>query len=252
MEETISLKEIFAVLKKRFLLIMACIIGAGVIAAIVSYFILTPAYEANSSFIVNQSQQDADKQYNISDIQTNVELINTYNVIIKSPRILDAVIEKLNLDMTNDQLAEKIQVSSEEQSQVVTVTATDENPEQAVEMANTTVTTFQDEIPDLMNVDNVKILSEAYLGANPTPVSPKPMLNLAIAIVLGAMIGVGIAFLLEYLDNTITTEEDVEKHLHTPVIGTISTVQDSDINNFMNAQSKRERGSYHATQKKSI
>lgn len=252
MEETISLKEIFAVLKKRFLLIMACIIGAGVIAAIVSYFILTPAYEANSSFIVNQSQQDADKQYNISDIQTNVELINTYNVIIKSPRILDAVIEKLNLDMTNDQLAEKIQVSSEEQSQVVTVTATDENPEQAVEMANTTVTTFQDEIPDLMNVDNVKILSEAYLGANPTPVSPKPMLNLAIAIVLGAMIGVGIAFLLEYLDNTITTEEDVEKHLHTPVIGTISTVQDSDINNFMNAQSKRERGSFHATQKKSV
>ncbi|MGX4668306.1 YveK family protein [Cerasibacillus sp. JNUCC 74] len=252
MEETISLKEIFAVLKKRFLLIMACIIGAGVIAAIASYFILTPAYEANSSFIVNQSQQDADKQYNISDIQTNVELINTYNVIIKSPRILDAVIEKLNLDMTNDQLAEKIQVSSEEQSQVVTVTATDENPEQAVEMANTTVTTFQDEIPDLMNVDNVKILSEAYLGANPTPVSPKPMLNLAIAIVLGAMIGVGIAFLLEYLDNTITTEEDVEKHLHTPVIGTISTVQDSDINNFMNTQSKRERGSYHATQKKSV
>lgn len=252
MEETISLKEIFAVLKKRFLLIIGCVIGAVVIAAIVSYFILTPAYEANSSFIVNQSQQDADKQYNISDIQTNVELINTYNVIIKSPRILDAVIEKLNLDMTNDQLAEKIQVSSEEQSQVVTVTATDENPEQAVEMANTTVTTFQDEIPDLMNVDNVKILSEAYLGANPTPVSPKPMLNLAIAIVLGAMIGVGIAFLLEYLDNTITTEEDVEKHLHTPVIGTISTVQDSDINNFMNAQSKRERGSFHATQKKSV
>lgn len=252
MEETISLKEIFAVLKKRFLLIIGCVIGAVVIAAIVSYFILTPAYEANSSFIVNQSQQDADKQYNISDIQTNVELINTYNVIIKSPRILDAVIEKLNLDMTNDQLAEKIQVSSEEQSQVVTVTATDESPEQAVDMANTTVTTFQDEIPDLMNVDNVKILSEAYLGANPTPVSPKPMLNIAIAIVLGAMIGVGIAFLLEYLDNTITTEEDVEKHLHTPVIGTISTVQDSDINNFMNAPSKREREGYHATQKKSV
>ncbi|SHH14148.1 MULTISPECIES: YveK family protein [Virgibacillus] len=254
MEETISLKEIFAVLKKRMLLILACIFGAAVIAAVVSYLVLTPTYEADSSFIVNQSQQDAETPYNVNDIRTNVELINTYNVIIKSPRILSQVVDELGLDMTSGQLAQKIQVSSEEQSQVVTVTATDESPERAVEMANTTVTTFQDEIPELMNVDNVNILSEAELGTNPSPVSPNPMLNTAIAIVLGAMIGVGIAFLLEYLDNTITTEDDIEQHLDIPVLGTISTVQEKDISEqqFRPQPRNLERGSQHVTRKKSV
>ncbi|API92964.1 capsular polysaccharide biosynthesis protein [Virgibacillus pantothenticus] len=254
MEETISLKEIFAVLKKRIKLILACIFGAAVIAAIVSYFVLTPTYEANSSFIVNQSQQDSQTQYNVDEIRTNVELINTYNVIIKSARILNQVVDELNLDMTSDELAQKIQVSSEEQSQVVTVTATDSSPELAVEMANTTVTTFQNEIPELMNVDNVNILSEAELEPNPSPVSPNSMLNIAIAIVLGAMIGVGIAFLLEYLDNTITSEEDVEKQLGTPVLGTISSIQEKDISEqqFRPQPSNQERGTHHVEQKKSV
>ncbi|NBJ70836.1 MULTISPECIES: Wzz/FepE/Etk N-terminal domain-containing protein [Clostridia] len=254
MEETISLKEIFAVLKKRIMLILACIFGAAVIAAIVSYFVLTPTYEANSSFIVNQSQQDSQMQYNVEEIRTNVELINTYNVIIKSARILNQVVDELNLDMTSDELAQKIQVSSEEQSQVVTVTATDSSPKLAVEMANTTVTTFQNEIPELMNVDNVNILSEAELGPNPSPVSPNSMLNIAIAIVLGAMIGVGIAFLLEYLDNTITSEEDVEKQLGTPVLGAISSIEEKDISDqqFRPQPSNQERGRHHVTQKKSV
>ncbi|WP_077302667.1 YveK family protein [Virgibacillus pantothenticus] len=254
MEETISLKEIFAVLKKRIKLILACIFGAAVIAAIVSYFVLTPTYEANSSFIVNQSQQDSQTQYNVDEIRTNVELINTYNVIIKSARILNQVVDELNLDMTSDELAQKIQVSSEEQSQVVTVTATDSSPKLAVEMANTTVTTFQNEIPELMNVDNVNILSEAELEPNPSPVSPNSMLNIAIAIVLGAMIGVGIAFLLEYLDNTITSEEDVEKQLGTPVLGTISSIQEKDISEqqFRPQPRNLERGNHHVAQKKSV
>lgn len=54
MEETISLKEIFGVIKKRLLLIIAFVIGAALIAAIVSYFVLTPTYQSSSQFIVNQ------------------------------------------------------------------------------------------------------------------------------------------------------------------------------------------------------
>ncbi|MYL40678.1 YveK family protein [Virgibacillus salexigens] len=256
MEETISLKEIFGVLKNRILLILGFVFGAAIIAAVISYFLLTPTYEANSSFIVNQGQQDADVPYNVNDIRTNVELINTYNVIIKSPRILGEVVEELNLDLTSEQLSNKIQVSSEEQSQVVSVTATDASPELAVQIANTTVTTFQNEIPNLMNVDNVNVLSEAEMNANPSPVAPNPLLNIAIALVLGGMVGVGLAFLLEYLDNTITTEEDIEKHLDLPVLGIISHIDDADISGskfIMQAnKSKKGRGNYSGTQKKSV
>src|SRR5699024_10595938 len=199
MEETISLKEIFEVIKKRLLLIISFTIGAALIAAVVSFFILTPIYQSTTQFIVNQSQQDeqSNMQLDQNMIRTNVELINTYNVIITSSAILNEVIAELELSYSPEALMNNIQVSSEQDSQVVTVTVKDPDPELATEIANTTVHVFQDKVPDLMNVDNVNILSEAVTKAEPKPVEPKPMLNIAIAIVLGAMLGVGLAFLLE-------------------------------------------------------
>src|SRR5699024_3041564 len=230
MEETISLQEIFEVIKKRLLLIVSITIGAALIAAIVSYFLLTDTYESSAQFIVNQKQSDQKDQFSVNDIRTNVELINTYNVIIKSPAILDNVIDELNLPYTTNTLSEKIEVASEEESQVVTVTATDPSPQHATELANTTVKTFQAEVPELMNgIDNVNILSEAKTAEDPRPVSPKPLLNIAIAIVLGGMVGVGLAFLLEYLDNTIKSEHDIEHHLGLPVLGMVSHIAEEDI-----------------------
>lgn len=254
MEETISLKEIYEVLKKRFLLILTFIFAFALIAAIVSYLIMTPKYEASSQFIVNQSKVDSEMQYDVNDVRMNVELINTYNVIIKSPAILDQVVEELNLSYGANELGEKLQVESAEQSQVVTVTAKDEDPAVAVDIANTTVEVFQDEIPDIMNVDNVSILTTAELSDNPTPVEPNPILNIAIAIVLGAMVGVGIAFLLEYLDNTITTEDDVEKQLGLPILGVISQVQDSDMRgtHVTFEPSRAKRGEYSGAQKETV
>ncbi|OZU88248.1 capsular biosynthesis protein [Virgibacillus indicus] len=254
MEETISLKEIFGVVKKRLLLIIAFVLGAALIAAVISYFVLTPTYQSSSQFIVNQGQQDPNVQYNVNDIRSNVEIINTYNVIIKSPAILDEVVEELNLPYSAGALSEKLQVSSEESSQVVSVTATDEHPQMAVDIANTTVGIFQDKIPDIMNVDNVSVLTEAQLSENPAPVAPNPILNIAIAVVLGAMVGVGIAFLLEYLDNTVTTEEDIENKLGLPVLGVISHINDSDVrgDHYTFQPERSKRSGFNGAQKKSI
>src|SRR5690625_395757 len=119
MEETISLKEIFEVIKKRLLLIISFTIGAALIAAVLSFFVLTPIYQSNTQFIVNQSNQDQQGQMQVdhNTIRTNVELINTYSVIISSRAILDEVINELNLSYTPGQLNDKISVSSEQSSQ---------------------------------------------------------------------------------------------------------------------------------------
>lgn len=231
MEETISLKEIFEVIKKRFMLIIACILGAVLIAAVVSFFVITPIYQSTSQFIVNQSNQNTSEEMQVDSgtIRANVELINTYNVIITSSAILDEVIESLDLPYNASTLADKIQVSSEQDSQVVAVTVKDPDPMVATDIANATVAVFQEEIYDLMNVDNVQVLSEAVTSANPAPVDPNPTLNIAIALVLGAMIGVGIAFLLEYFDTTLKTEEDIEKKLGITLVGVVSTMSSEDI-----------------------
>lgn len=230
MEETISLQEIFEVIKKRFVMIVSITVGAALIAAVLSFFILTPVYESSSQFIVNQTEQDQESmELDKNEIQSNVELINTYNVVLKSKAILSEVIDELNLDMTPSQLSDKIDVSSEEDSQVVNVAVKDPDPQTATAIANTTVEVFQSEIVDIMNVDNVSVLSEAEMDFNPTPVEPRPTLNIAIALVLGAMIGVGIAFLLEYFDTTIRTETDLEEKLGLTVIGTVSTMEAEDV-----------------------
>lgn len=252
MEETISLKEIMQVLKKRLGLIIFLTVAAALISGLATYFLITPMYQSNSQFIVNQQNTETDS-VDINEIRSNVEIINTYNVIIQSSRILNEVIEELNLPITAGALSEKINVASEQNSQVVTITATDADPAMAVAIANTTVEVFQNNIDELMNVDNVNVLSEAELAAAPSPVSPKPSLNIAIALVIGAMLGVGLAFLLEYLDNTIKTEQDIEQKLNMPVIGAISHIKESDLATAHYQTStirKRERGDLNGKKKK--
>ncbi|RCW77382.1 YveK family protein [Saliterribacillus persicus] len=254
MEETISLKEIFETLKKRFLLILLLVVGAALVSAVISFFVLTPTYQSSTQFIVNQDSGET-ANVDINQIRSNVEIINTYNDIIKSNRILDQVVEELNLNISAGALSDKISVASSQNSQVVTLTATDFSASLATDIANTTVEIFQEDLPGLMNVNNVSVLSEAVTPSNPTPVDPKPLLNIAIAIVVGGMIGVGLAFLLEYMDNTLKSEQDVENKLGLPILGVISHIDDKDIvtGHLQKVSGKNKgRGEFSGAKKKTV
>ena len=219
MEDTISLKNIFTILIKRWRLIVLITLVSMVTSLLISYFTLTPIYQSSTQILVNQ--KDSQNQVDITQLSSNVDLINTYSVIIKSPVILEKVIEKLDLKQSTEELNQKITVSSEENSQVFSLTVEDNNAARAVEIANEVSETFQKEIQGIMNVDNVNILAKAELEENPTPVKPNPILNMAIATILGFMAGVGLVFLLEYLDNTFKDAHEVEAYLGLPVIGSI-------------------------------
>ncbi|MCL6710139.1 MULTISPECIES: YveK family protein [Priestia] len=225
MEETISLRELFAVLRKRLWLIVLITIIAATVSAVISFFVLTPVYESKTQILVNQAKNDQ-QLYSNQTVQTNVQLINTYNDIITSPVILDKVIKELKLDKTAGDLSGQIQVTSAQDSQVAQIVVQDTSAKRAADIANTTASVFQKQVPKLMNVDNVKVLSKAALGENPSPVKPQPLMNVAIAIVVGLMVGVGLSFLLEYLDNTLKTEQDIENILELPVMGVITTIKD--------------------------
>ncbi|WHY00427.1 Wzz/FepE/Etk N-terminal domain-containing protein [Neobacillus sp. DY30] len=225
MEETISLKELLTTLKKRLVMIILITMTAGLVSGVISYFFLTPIYQASTQILVNQAKNEP-TIYSPSEVQTNLQLINTYNVIIKSSPILDKVITQLDLDMTAEQLKGKITVGSEKDSQVVNVSVQDPDPNMAADIANKTVEVFQSEIVNLMNVDNVKIFAPATVSENQAPIKPQPLLNVAIALVVGLMAAVGLAFLLEYFDNTIKNEQDIEKILELPILGVIAQIDD--------------------------
>ena len=221
MEETISLKDIFLTIKRRIRLIVLIPVIAILVSALVSYFLLTPIYQSSTQILVNQTQEN--QAFTQNDIRTNIELINTYNVIIKSPIILEKVIEEANLTETYTSLNGKVSVGSQNNSQVVNITVEHENPAVAATIANTVATVFEREIVNIMNVDNVSVLSPAQISESPSPIKPNPVLNMAIAFVVGLMAAVGLAFLLEYLDTTMKTEKDIEDVLDIPILGVIPT-----------------------------
>lgn len=225
MEETISLRELFQVLRKRLWLIVLITIIAATVSAVISFFVLTPVYESKTQILVNQAKNDQ-QLYNNQTVQTNVQLINTYNDIIKSPAILDKVIKELKLDGSAQSLSGQIQVTNAENSQVAQIVVQDTSAKRATEIANTTASVFKKEVPKIMNVDNVSVLSKATLGESASPVKPQPLLNIVIAVVVGLMVGIGLSFLLEYLDNTLKTEQDIENLLELPVMGVITTIKD--------------------------
>lgn len=240
MEETISLQELIKIIRKRFFLIISLVILAVGIAGAASYYLLTPIYQASTQILVNQ-QQSEQNPFNAQDIQMNLQLIETYSVIIKSPVILSKVIKKLELDTSPDLLAEKIAVNSAQNSQVVNISVQDPSMHKAIDIANTTVDVFQEDIRTLMNVDNVKILSPAVQLKNQTPIKPDPILNMAVGGVIGLMLGLGVAFLLDYLDMTVKTELDIESLTGLPIIGLVSLISDKEINGTKQSRDRRKR-----------
>ena len=147
-----------------------------------------------------------------SQVQSSVTLVNTYRVIIKSPAILEKVqAEVENAPDSISALNNMITVESEQNSQVINVSVQNTDAALASNVANSVAKVFSEDITDLMNVDNVKVLSVS--GIPTAPVSPNIILNTAIAAVVGFLLGVGLAFLREVLDRRIRTEEQVQQIL---------------------------------------
>jgi capsular polysaccharide biosynthesis protein len=199
------------------------------ISGIVSYFFLTPIYQGSTQLLVNQTKSE-EAAYQFNEVQANLQLINTYNVIIKSPVVLELVIKDLDLDMNVSELNEKITVQNEKESQVVNLSVKDPDAAIAAKIANKTAEVFQKEIKNIMGAEiNVRILAKATVLDNQSPIQPKPLINVAIATVVGLMMGVGLAFLIEYFDNTVKDEQEIEKLLGLTVLGVIATMDDRQL-----------------------
>ena len=226
MEEEISLSELFAILKRHISKIITLGLAGLILAAAYTFFFVTPQYESTSKIVVNQTQNTGQAITN-TDIQTNLNLINTYQSIIREPIVLEDVIEMTNSDLTVSQLSNKITVQTQNNSLVFAVTVSDESPYEAAELANATAQSFQTKIGDILEVESVTILSEAT--PNMKPVSPNVMLNLIIGLIIGLMIGVGLSFLLEFMDKRVKDTKIIED-LGWTNLGSVLEMSASELN----------------------
>lgn len=231
MEEEISLVELFEVLRKRLSMIISLSLIGLILAATFTFFIVTPSYSATTQLLVNQTTKNTEG-IQLSDVTTNVQMINTYRDIIKGPVILEEVVETLKLDTTVTDLSNQIEVVTQDNSQVFSLSVIGGNPYTASDIANATASIFKEEVGNIMNVENVTVISESV--PNTAPVSPNNVLNMAIGLLLGAMLGVGTAFLLEFMDKSVKDERFITETLGWSTLGNISEMTEDELHAKMN------------------
>lgn len=241
MSNELDLRQYMTIVRKRLGLIVIFVLVCSSASAIFSIFFKDPVYEASTKIIVNQTaSQLATGQLDINQINSNIKMIDTYKEIIKTPAILDKVVEQFpQLGLTSKQLAEKIQVSSVNNTQVMTLVVQDVDYLKAAETVNAVSQVFKEEIQHIFKVENVSILNKAVMNDHPDPVSPNVPLNIAIAFVVSLMLAIGITFLLEYLDDTIKTEADVLQYMGQPTLAMISKMSPEDAGTGQTSRAKQ-------------
>lgn len=228
-EEEISLREIFDILRNRAKYIVAVMLFAILTSSVYTFFIKDPVYEAYTTLMVvrpAQKIQDPTSQITYQEIQTNRLLVSTYGEIAKSRSVLDEVIKNLNLDATFESLRSHIEVNLVKNTEIIEIRVRHTDPEMAAAIANETARCFSKQIVRIMNAENVEVIDEAIPIYR--KIEPKPALNISLSLILGLMVGVFLAFILEFMDTSIKDNEDVVKYLGLPVIGTIPYVEKGD------------------------
>ncbi|GGH56483.1 capsular polysaccharide biosynthesis protein [Paenibacillus silvae] len=238
-----ELKEYIHILRKRIWIIIAFVAVACIGAGIKNYFFTVPIYEANAKLIVNQAYNaQGVPSLDISTIQTNIKVINSYMEIIKSSAILDKVAAAYpDLGMTGNQIGQSIRASTANESQVMNLTASGLSPDKAAKTVNAVAKVFKTQIPVIMKVDNVTILSEAKPADSSKPINVNPIINILISFIVGLLLAVGFVFLLEYLDDTMKTEEELEKELNLPALAVISKIRKDEIRSSKHSSTSQKQ-----------
>ncbi len=222
-QQELDLREIFQVIRRRIWMILLMPLVAGLVAALLSLFVLKPVYSASTTLWVIKDGSQID----YSQLLLARNLTKTYAQIGQSRAVLEDVIERLNLrDITVQDLQEKVTVSAVRDTELISLMVEDTDPEMAVRLADTLAAAFQDRVRAIMQVENVAVVDSAEGSVE--QVRPRPVLNTAIAVVLGGMVAVGLAFLLEFLDTSVKSPEDVARHIGLPVLGVIPVIEGAE------------------------
>lgn len=194
-------------LDKWYVIILTTLIFFG-LSVVYAYVMLDDQYTAQTSMIIlvdNDIQSD-EQNFNFSQ-----KLTKTYTELAKSDLVIDAVINDLSLDISNDKLKQMMTITGVSDTPVIKLSVESHNADLSMRIANKTVDMMQVVSLQFEGFDNIEVLDVASLPVIPS--GPNRMLYLIIGIVIGGIVGVGIIFIVEFLDKTIKTPDDIEKRL---------------------------------------
>ncbi|EOU1912460.1 capsular biosynthesis protein [Clostridium perfringens] len=221
-ENTISLQEIAYALKKRWKLIALITIAATLVSAILSFFVIKPQYEATTKLFIGKQESQDNNAYNNNDVMMYQQLMKTYAELAKTSDLVTKAVKSADLDYNQKDIKailKNLNATPSAETQILDLSFKGGNPKEILKLTEALTNEFISESKELIPNGNVQVIQKPQLPEK--PVSPNKKLNIFIAFVLGLMVGVGVVLLIEYLDNTFKSREDLENTLDLPIIGTI-------------------------------
>lgn len=224
-EETIDLRDLWQIIKKRIGLIIAATILITMISGIITFFFIEPEYRSTVAVFVSDERSGNAVSETINDITMYQKLVDTYAEIAKSRTVAEDVISNLDLDITVNQLQDMITTAPKGNTQFLNLSVTSTDRELSYNMANQMARSLKAISRELRGTDIVQILDPANIPEGPS--SPNLKLNLAIGFVLGLMLSVFAVFVMNYLDKTLKDPEFIMNELQLPVLAAIPYTEDN-------------------------
>ena len=222
---TVDLHDYLRVVRKRWRTITVVTLVLVGLAALLTLW-SPKVYQAHTQLFVSTSGGQDSTQLLQGNTFTQ-QRVKSYSDLITTPTVLDPVIKDLHLDLTPDQLGAKITASVPLDTVLIDVMVDDQDPKRAAAIASAVGKQFSASVIDLERVsDNapspVKVSVVRPPAVPSHPVSPKPMRNIALGVVLGLLVGLGLALLRDTFDTSIKSERDVKDATDETVIGGIT------------------------------
>lgn len=235
-EVEIDLLEIFALLKDKIVKIVGVGVILAALVAIGTLFIIKPQYESTSKlYIVGESNSIM----SLTSLQAGSQLAQDYIHIVESRPVIEKVISNLNLDMEYDDLLDIITLNNPSDTRILEVTAKTDDPYVAKEIVDEIGKVSADRIKTIMGVDPPTTVEYGHVADEKS--SPSLVKNTAVGLVGGMFVSAFIIIVIYLLNNTISSEDDVEKYLGLNNLGVIP-IEEGSVEQMMRDKRKRKKG----------
>ncbi|HEX2552041.1 MAG TPA: polysaccharide biosynthesis tyrosine autokinase, partial [Nocardioidaceae bacterium] len=218
-----ELRDYLKVVRRRWRVILVSLVVVVALASLVTLR-TTPQYESKARLFVSSTERSTSDAYQGGLF--SIQRVSSYADLVKGQELSSRVIDRLGLQMTPADLSKKITATVVPDTVILEVSATDPNPREAQKIGQAVaieLTQFVSELETPPGKANAPLKATVVDSANlPTsPVSPQPLRNLGLAVVLGLLLGVGLAVVRELLDTSIKGPQDIAAITETPVLGGI-------------------------------
>lgn len=215
-EMEIDLLQLFYALKKKIWFILAAMIIGGGLAGAYSKFLITPQYSSTSMMYILSKETTLTS---LADLQIGSQLTEDYKVIVNSRPVLGEVIDSLALDMSYEQLLAKVSIGNPTDTRILTVTVTDPDPYRAKAIVDCVAETASDYIGEIMEMIPPKIIENGTVATRKT--SPSNGKNAVLGALAGMVLVCGVIVIQVIMNDTVRTEEDVERYLGLSVLASV-------------------------------